>query len=122
MSCIKHAHILTHTEQAHAPVVIGKWLCNLLCSRRFHYTCLAWLPYYFASFFSVDLMHASQTALFPPLAGIAASAIAGPLADSLIGLGIRTPYVRKGIQGASFIGPLIFIILACTPDVSVATQ
>ena len=38
---------------------------------------LAWLPTYFVDTLAVDLMHASQTALLPPLAGIAASAIAG---------------------------------------------
>lgn len=49
-------------------------------ARRFHFTMLSWLPSYFSSRFSMDLIHTSSTALFPPLAGIAASAAAGPLA------------------------------------------
>ena len=49
---------------------------------------MAWLPTYFTDTLSVDLMHASQTALLPPLAGIAASAVAGPAADALIAQGV----------------------------------
>ncbi|MEW5319016.1 MAG: hypothetical protein WDW38_010192 [Sanguina aurantia] len=47
------------------------------CNQWFHYTMMAWLPTYFVDTLSVDLMHASQTALLPPLAAIAASAVAG---------------------------------------------
>lgn len=43
----------------------------------FHFTMLSWLPTYFTSTLSVDLMHAAQTALLPPMAGIVASTIAG---------------------------------------------
>ncbi len=74
------------------------------------YTCLAWLPTFFTSTLSVDLSHAAQTALFPPLAGIAASATAGPLADGLIARGLPTPVVRKLVQGLSFLGPCAFLL------------
>lgn len=57
------------------------------CNNWFHYTMLAWLPTYFTDTLSVDLMHAAQTALLPPLAGIAASSVAGPAADALISKG-----------------------------------
>jgi ACS family sodium-dependent inorganic phosphate cotransporter len=79
---------------------------------------LAWLPTYFTSTLSVDLMHAAQTALFPPLAGIAASATAGPVADSLIASGLPLPTVRKLLQGASFLGPCAFLLAACTEGVA----
>lgn len=59
---------------------------------------LAWLPTYFVDTLSVDLMHAAQTALLPPLAGIAASAIAGPTADALIARGTKVSFVRKLAQ------------------------
>jgi ACS family sodium-dependent inorganic phosphate cotransporter len=59
------------------------------CNNWFHYTMLAWLPTYFTDTLSVDLMHAAQTALLPPLAGIAASSVAGPAADALIAKGER---------------------------------
>jgi len=84
----------------------------------FHYTMLAWLPSYFTSTLNVDLMHAAQTALLPPVAGIVASAVAGPLADGLIERGVPLPVVRKGIQGLSFVGPLACLYACCSPDIS----
>ncbi|KAF8069573.1 ANTR6 [Scenedesmus sp. PABB004] len=71
----------------------------------FHYTMLAWLPTYFTDTMSVDLMHAAQTALLPPLAGVAASAVAGPAADALIGRGVPVPAVRKLAQCTAFLVP-----------------
>ena len=88
------------------------------CGNWFHYTMLAWLPTYFTQTMSIDLMHAAQTALFPPLAGIAASALAGPLADGLISRGWKTSHVRKLAQGLAFLGPTACLLAACTPEVA----
>ncbi len=79
---------------------------------------LAWLPTYFVDTLSVDLMHASQTALLPPLAGIAASAVAGPLADILIDRGMPTATVRKLAQGTAFLVPSALLLATCFEQVS----
>ncbi|MEW5305532.1 MAG: hypothetical protein WDW36_008066 [Sanguina aurantia] len=86
------------------------------CNNWFHYTMLAWLPTYFVDTMNVDLLHASQTALLPPLAGIVASAIAGPLADRLIGRGVDVAVVRKMAQGLAFLAPALGLLLASTTD------
>ncbi|PNH07310.1 putative anion transporter 4, chloroplastic [Tetrabaena socialis] len=83
----------------------------------FHYTMLAWLPTYFVDTLSVDLMHASQTALLPPLAGIAASATAGAAADALISRGVPVPAVRKLAQNIAFLLPTGLLLAACMPEV-----
>lgn len=75
------------------------------CNNWFHYTMLAWLPTYFTDTLSVDLMHAARTALLPPMAGIVASAIAGPAADGLLGAGWSVPTVRKLAQSLAFLLP-----------------
>jgi len=86
----------------------------------FHFTMLSWLPTYFTSTLSVDLMHAAQTALLPPIAGIVASAAAGTLGDGLIARGAPLAVVRKGMQGVSFLLPTAFLLAAtqvpCTPE------
>ncbi len=84
----------------------------------FHYTMLAWLPTYFVNTLSVDLMHASQTALLPPLAGILASATSGAAADALISRGVRVPTVRKLMQNIAFVLPTALLLAACTPAVA----
>jgi hypothetical protein len=45
-----------------------------------------------------DLSHAAHTSLVPPLAGIACSLVAGPVADRLIKSGWSVPRVRKVMQ------------------------
>ncbi|GIL76827.1 hypothetical protein Vretimale_8701 [Volvox reticuliferus] len=84
----------------------------------FHYTMLAWLPTYFVDTLSVDLLHASQTALLPPLAGIAAGAAAGSAADALISRGVSVPSVRKLMQNIAFLLPTVLLVAACTPEVA----
>jgi ACS family sodium-dependent inorganic phosphate cotransporter len=86
------------------------------CNNWFHYTMLAWLPTYFTDTLSVDLMHAAQTALLPPLAGIAASSVAGPAADALVGAGWRIATVRKLAQGVAFLAPTACLAVACVPS------
>uniref|UniRef100_A0A383V629 Major facilitator superfamily (MFS) profile domain-containing protein n=1 Tax=Tetradesmus obliquus TaxID=3088 RepID=A0A383V629_TETOB len=85
------------------------------CNNWFHYTMLAWLPTYFTDTMSVDLMHAAQTALLPPLAGIAASAVAGPTADALIARGVPVPTVRKIAQCTAFLLPTACLLAASQP-------
>ncbi|GIL55638.1 hypothetical protein Vafri_11192 [Volvox africanus] len=84
----------------------------------FHYTMLAWLPTYFVDTLSVDLLHASQTALLPPLAGIAAGTAAGYAADALISRGVSVPSVRKLMQNIAFLLPTVLLVAACTPEVA----
>ncbi|GBF95767.1 anion transporter chloroplastic-like [Raphidocelis subcapitata] len=92
----------------------------------FHYVMLAWLPTYFVDTLSVDLLHAAQTALLPPLAGIAASAVAGPASDALIARGAPLPLVRKGAQSVAFLVPTACLLAAAagndalSPGASVA--
>eukprot|EP00798_Chlamydomonas_sp_ICE-L_P016886 gene16886-23161_t len=86
----------------------------------FHYTMLAWLPTYFVNALSVDLMHAAQTSLLPPIAGVIASAAAGTLADKLISEGMETAKVRKMAQCTAFLIPSTLLVATCntpcTPD------
>jgi ACS family sodium-dependent inorganic phosphate cotransporter len=85
------------------------------CNNWFHYTMLAWLPTYFTSTLSVDLMHAAQTALLPPLAGVAASSVAGPAADALVARGVPVSTVRKLAQGTAFLVPTACLLAAAQP-------
>lgn len=95
------------------------------CHNWFHYTMLSWLPTYFTSTLSVDLMHAAQTALLPPVVGIVASAAAGTMGDKLIDQGMPIPRVRKLAQTIGFMVPTACLAVAaatpCTPDDSTLT-
>lgn len=84
----------------------------LLAPQWMHYTMLSWLPTYLVSTLEVDLSAAAQTALLPPLAGIAASACAGALGDSLLRAGVPTPWVRKVAQSIGFLAPTAFLLAA----------
>lgn len=75
------------------------------CNNWFQYTFLAWLPSYFTSTLGLDLPHAAQVALLPPIAGILTSSAAGPLADFLVAKGWETTTVRKAAQCMAFLGP-----------------
>lgn len=86
------------------------------CNNWFHYTMLAWLPTYFTDTMSVDLMHAAQTALLPPMAGIVASAVAGPTADALIARGTPVASVRKLAQCTAFLVPTACLLAASQPS------
>jgi hypothetical protein len=63
---------------------------------------------------SVDLMHAAQTALLPPLAGIAASAVAGPASDAAISGGVPVAVARKAAQSVAFLVPTACLLAAAT--------
>ena len=87
--------------------------CAHFAHNWLHYTMLAWLPTYFVDTLSVDLMHAAQTALLPPLAGIVASAAAGTLADRLVAAGLPTATVRRMAQCTAFLVPSVLLVTAC---------
>jgi ACS family sodium-dependent inorganic phosphate cotransporter len=75
------------------------------CNNWFHYTMLAWLPTYMMDTLDLSLMGAAQVSVLPPIAAIAVSAVAGPLADGLIARGVAVGNVRKLAQSAAFVGP-----------------
>ncbi|KAL4421893.1 hypothetical protein ABPG77_003695 [Micractinium sp. CCAP 211/92] len=86
------------------------------CNNWFHYTMLAWLPTYFTDSLSLDLAHAAQVSLLPPIAAIAVSAIAGPSADALIARGVPVVTVRKTAQCLAFLGPAACLLAASTQE------
>ena len=73
---------------------------------RFHYSMLAWLPTYFTDTMNLTISQAAQFSLLPPMAALAASAVAGPLADSLISKDWDVAVVRKTAQCVAFLGPV----------------
>lgn len=83
---------------------------------RFHYTMLAWLPTFFTETLSMDITHAAQISLLPPMAALAASCIAGPTADSLIEAGWSVAHVRKAAQLVAFLGPASCLLAAMAID------
>lgn len=66
---------------------------------------MAWLPTYFTDTMSLDLTHAAQLSLLPPIAALAVASIAGTSADYLFERGVPLPYIRKGAQCLAFLGP-----------------
>lgn len=83
---------------------------------RMHYTMLAWLPTFFSETLSMDISHAAQLSLLPPLAALAASSIAGPAADALIDSGWEVARVRKAAQLVAFLGPASCLLAAMAVD------
>ena len=67
---------------------------------------LAWLPTYFTDTMNLTISQAAQFSLLPPMAALAASAVAGPLADSLIAKDWDVGVVRKTAQCVAFLGPV----------------
>ncbi|EFN56606.1 hypothetical protein CHLNCDRAFT_21975, partial [Chlorella variabilis] len=91
------------------------------CNNWFHYTMLAWMPTYFTDSLSLDLSHAAQVSLLPPIAAIAASALAGPSADALIARGVPVETVRKAAQCTAFLGPAGCLLAASLMEGSTAS-
>lgn len=54
--------------------------------------------------------------LAPPIAALAASAIAGPAADALIDRGVEVERVRKISQCVAFLGPSVLLTIASFTD------
>jgi ACS family sodium-dependent inorganic phosphate cotransporter len=82
---------------------------------------LAWMPTYFTDALSLDLSHAAQVSLLPPIAAIAASALAGPSADALIARGVPVVTVRKAAQSIAFLGPAACLLAASQLEGSLAS-
>ncbi|GMH45561.1 hypothetical protein BSKO_13518 [Bryopsis sp. KO-2023] len=77
------------------------------CNNWFSYTMMAWLPSYFTDTLRLDLAHAAQVSLLPPMAGLVVSGIAGSSADFLVSKGWKTATVRKLAQCTAFLGPFL---------------
>lgn len=71
---------------------------------------LAWLPTFFTDTLSLNLSSAARVSLLPPIAAIAVSMIAGPLADELISRGVTVARVRKFAQCGAFLGPALCLM------------
>ncbi|CAD7700176.1 unnamed protein product [Ostreobium quekettii] len=89
------------------------------CNNWFQYTFMAWLPSYLTDTLSLDLVHAAQVALLPPIAGILTSSVAGPMADFLVERGWETSVVRKLAQCMAFLGPAACLTAATLTEDSV---
>ena len=77
---------------------------------------LSWLPTYFTDTLSVDLTHAAQTALLPPLAGFIASSVVGRGADALLARGLPLALVRKMAQSIAFLVPASLLTIVCSSE------
>lgn len=82
------------------------------CNNWAIYTILSWLPTFYKDSLKVDLQGAAHLALLPPIAGIAVSLVAAPLADGLIEKGVSITTVRKLMQSVAFLSPAA-CMLAC---------
>jgi ACS family sodium-dependent inorganic phosphate cotransporter len=82
---------------------------------------LAWMPTYFTDSLSLDLSTAARVSLLPPVAAIAASALAGPSADALIARGVPVVAVRKAAQSIAFLGPAGCLLAASLMEGSSAS-
>ena len=92
------------------------------CNNWAVYTILAWLPSFYKDSLDIDLQGASHLALLPPVAAILVSAIAAPLADTLIGNGMNVTKVRKLMQTIAFVSPTICMLLCIqTSDSTLST-
>lgn len=75
------------------------------CNNWFHYTMLAWLPTYVTQTLHLGIAEASTVSLFPSIAGVAVSSVAGQAADRLIEGGMPVRRVRQLAQSTAFLGP-----------------
>jgi len=89
------------------------------CGNWGHYSLLSWLPTYFSDELHLTLTQAALLAIFPPLASVAVSSAAGPLADHLISRGYDITLVRKVCQSLAFLSPALCMAIAClTPKLN----
>ncbi|XP_024374370.1 probable anion transporter 6, chloroplastic [Physcomitrium patens] len=75
------------------------------CGNWGHYTLLSWLPTYFSQELHLDLTHAALVSILPPLASVAVTSVAAPLADHFISRGYDITLVRKVCQSIGFLSP-----------------
>lgn len=87
------------------------------CNNWTGFVLLAWMPTYFSSGLGLDLKNASLLSILPPVASIATSTFAAPMADKLIAEGKPVTLVRKAAQAIAFLGPAVCMtITASTED------
>lgn len=79
------------------------------CHNWFHYTMLAWLPTYFSDTLGMDILHAAQVSLIPPVASFCVASVTGQIADHFISRGINVGHVRKSCQAVAFLVPAILL-------------
>ena len=121
-----HGGVISHTQSVPWRAFLRNRPVQALaythfCNNWFHYTMLAWLPTYFTQSLSLNLFKAAQVSILPPAAAIVVSAIAGPVADSLIERGVDVGTVRKAAQCAAFLGPACCLGAVCVTESGPAT-
>lgn len=87
------------------------------CNNWFHYTMLAWLPTYVTQTLQLGIAEASTVSLFPSIAGVAVSSVAGQAADRLIEGGMPVRRVRQLAQSTAFLAPAACLVGAGTLQV-----
>lgn len=86
------------------------------------YVVVAWLPQFYTETLGVGLDRASTLALIPPALSIPISAVATPLADTLLARGTPVTTVRKLCQGVAFFGACSsFLCASLSGDEAVPT-
>jgi len=75
------------------------------CGNWGHYTLLSWLPTYFSQELHLNLTNAALLSILPPLASVAVTSVAAPLADHYISAGYDVTMIRKVCQTIGFLSP-----------------
>lgn len=88
------------------------------CNDWGKYALQSWLPSYYKSALNLDLIHASQIAILPPVLSVILSGMAAWVADSLIKKGVDITTVRKLMQTISFLAPAICLSIVCGLEVT----
>ncbi|KAL4434256.1 hypothetical protein ABPG75_000697 [Micractinium tetrahymenae] len=79
---------------------------------------LNWMPTYFYRVLGMDLRASSLMSFVPWVVMAVGSTCAGLLADSLVRRGVPVLRVRKGIQTAAFLGPVLALSVLSNPGIS----
>lgn len=66
---------------------------------------LAWLPTYFSDTLGMDILHAAQVSLVPPVTSFFVASVTGQIADFFISKGVNVGTVRKSCQAVAFLVP-----------------
>lgn len=86
------------------------------CNNWTGFVLLAWMPTYFSNGLGLDLKNASLLSILPPVASIATSSFAAPMADKLIADGQPVTLVRKAAQAIAFLCPAICMAFTATAE------
>ncbi|EFN57861.1 hypothetical protein CHLNCDRAFT_143323 [Chlorella variabilis] len=79
---------------------------------------LNWMPTYFYRVLGMDLRASSLMSFVPWVVMAVGSSAAGLLADGLVRRGVPVLRVRKGIQTAAFLGPVVALMALANPAIS----